>query len=240
MNSYRYQNTLIGVLGGMGPAATGKFLLELTTACGAAQDQGHPRAIVLSDTHIADRTAAILNHDDLPLRQTREDIWKLVAWGATLIAVPCNTVHYFINQFIDEVPVPFVNIVDATLDAAQKASPEGAWLTCTRGTVETGLYQREAEKRHYTILTPDDDGLDQLMTIVGEVKAGRLSDAGIHYSEIAEQLMSMHELPLMTACTELPLAFEASGLSPSIQISSLTALAEASMSEINKLEPALS
>nr|WP_285132129.1 aspartate/glutamate racemase family protein [Propionibacterium freudenreichii] len=159
---------------------------------------------------------------------------------ATLIAVPCNTVHYFINQFIDEVPVPFVNIVDATLDAAQKASPEGAWLTCTRGTVETGLYQREAEKRHYTILTPDDDGLDQLMTIVGEVKAGRLSDAGIHYSEIAEQLMSMHELPLMTACTELPLAFEASGLSPSIQISSLTALAEASMSEINKLEPALS
>ena len=33
----------------------------------------------------------------------------------------------------------------------------------------------------------------------------------------------------MTACTELPLAFEASGLDPGIQISSLTALAHATL-----------
>lgn len=239
MDSYRYPNTLVGVLGGMGPAATGQFLLELTKACGADRDQDHPRALVLSDTHIADRTAAILAHDDLPLRQAREDIWRLVSWGATVVAIPCNTVHHFVNQFIDEIPVPFVSIIEATLDAAQKASPEGAWLTCTRGTVESGLYQEAASRRGYRILTPGDATLDKLMVTVGEVKAGDMVGAGAHYREVAEQLREDTEVPLMTACTELPLAFETSGLPEAIQVSSLTALAEATMAEVDRQEPSI-
>lgn len=232
MTSYSpdaFEHAVIGVVGGMGPAATGQFLIELAAALPVEHDQDHPRVIVLSDTQIPDRTTCIAAGDRAPQAMVRADLLRAAQLGASVLAVPCNTVHYFINEFIDELPVPLVHIVDATLTAAMKASPEGAWLTATSGTVDTGLYQRLAAERGYRLHVPSVEERDAMMEIIGHVKAGRMSRAGELYRGLAGRLRGDRELPLMTACTELPLAFEASGLPSGIQISSLTALARATL-----------
>lgn len=226
---HAFDDAVIGVVGGMGPAATGQFLVELAAALPAEHDQDHPRVIVLSDTKVPDRTASIATGDDTPMSMLRADLLRAAELGASVLAVPCNTAHHFINAFAAELPVPLVHIVDATLTAAQRVSPEGAWLTATAGTVDTGLYQRAAAERGYRLEVPSQEEKDAMMRIIGQVKAGRLREAGEAYRRLASRLRGSHELPLMTACTELPLAFDASGLEPGIQISSLTALAQATL-----------
>ena len=224
-----FDRAVIGVVGGMGPAATGQFLVELAAALPVEYDQDHPRVLVLSDTKVPDRTTCIAAGDPAPGTMVRADLLRAAQLGASVLAVPCNTVHYVIDDFVDELPVQLIHIVDATFTAAMQTSPEGAWLTATAGTVNTGLYQRLAAERDYPLKVPSDEEKAAMMKIIGEVKAGRMTRAGELYRALAGRLRGERELPLMTACTELPLAFEASGLDPGIQISSLTALAHATL-----------
>ena len=48
----------IGVIGGMGPAATADFLSRLVIAVGAARDADHPRVFVDCNPHVPDRNDA--------------------------------------------------------------------------------------------------------------------------------------------------------------------------------------
>ena len=51
---------MIGVLGGMGPAATLDFLAKLVRLTTVERDQDHVPVVVLSDPRISDRVAPIV------------------------------------------------------------------------------------------------------------------------------------------------------------------------------------
>lgn len=137
---------ILGVLGGMGPAATGEFLRLLAVCAPAERDQEHPRVVLYSDPHVPDRTAAILGTGEDPTSRLKDDLLRLVDWGADLLAVPCNTAHPFIDDFRQELPVPLVHIVEVTLAEAKRRISSGGWLVATSGTVASGIYQKEAQK----------------------------------------------------------------------------------------------
>ena len=58
---------VIGVLGGMGPAATADFYHKLIQATPAKTDQDHLKVLIFSNPHIPDRTAAIRGDGPDPL-----------------------------------------------------------------------------------------------------------------------------------------------------------------------------
>jgi aspartate racemase len=218
---------VIGILGGMGPAATAEFLAKITEFTNAPRDQDHFRCIVLSDTKIPDRSQAIRCGSSAPLLAMKNDTEKLIAWGADILAVPCNTAHVFLNRFVYSLPVTFISIVNSTLSDAMSTSPEGAWLTGTAGTISSGLYQHAAAERGYQLLTPPKAIQSDIDQCIAQVKAGELHAAGLQYKIIAEELLGISERHIITACTELPLAFRESGMDSAIQISSIDALARA-------------
>ena len=51
---------VIGVLGGMGPAATVDFMAKLIRLTPAAREQDHLPVVVVSDPRVPDRVAPIL------------------------------------------------------------------------------------------------------------------------------------------------------------------------------------
>ena len=51
----------IGILGGMGPAATADLMMKIIDMTDAKSDQEHIHIIVDNNTNIPDRTAAILH-----------------------------------------------------------------------------------------------------------------------------------------------------------------------------------
>ena len=156
MTQYKKNGKKLGVLGGLGPAASAEFLRQLAMRCPANCDQDHPVVYMIADCDIPDRGTAIFGKGESPLPMLKNDIFRLVDMGADVIAVPCNTAHFFIDQFKDELPVPLVHIIEETVLAAQKKSPEGAWMLSTTGTRKTGLYQKCAEIVKLYNLNPDE------------------------------------------------------------------------------------
>jgi len=211
----------------MGPAAGAEFMKLLARDAPAKRDQDHPRVIMLSDPSIPDRTEAILGRGEDPTPLLRRGLESLVEWGADVLTVPCNTAHVFIDRFRDELPVPFIHIIEATVEAAAASSPGGAWLLGTSGIRSSGLYSEYANRKGYRFLDPPDEAQEVIHQCLLRVKAGEIAEAGVVMRKIAEELWSKDDRLITTACTELPLAYAASGLPPRKEISSLQALSDA-------------
>ena len=226
----------LGVLGGMGPAATAEFQRLLAVKAPADCDQEHPRMIVYSHTVTPDRTTFLLGKGPDPTDYLLDGLQTLIGWGADLLAVTCNTAHYFIDRFVEEglLSVPVVHIIEETVRTCRERSPQGAWLTATLGTMNTGLYQRHGAQAGYRLRIPEDSLLPEIHAVTDLVKAGQQEEAGARYRAIVEQLWQIEKMPIVQACTELPVAWQRTGLPQEMGISSLEALADGCIRELYK------
>ena len=223
------KNLTLGILGGMGPAATAEFMMILAEKAPAECDQEHPRMIVYSHTITPDRTTFLLGKGDDPYPYLKDGLEKLIGWGADILAVTCNTAHYFIDQFREELSVPLIHIVEETIVKAVELSPEGAWLTATLGTMRTGLYQMYADKIGYRLYIPKEDMQEEIHHATDLVKRGQLNEAGRCLAPVINGLWAEKRLPVIGACTEIPISYRSGGLPENMLISSLDALAEATI-----------
>lgn len=217
----------LGVLGGMGPAATADFLTVLAELTPAGTDQEHPRMIVYSNTITPDRTTYLLGKGPDPTKDIRDGLDTLIGWGADILCATCNTAHYFIDIYREEkeLPAQFVHIIKETIIRSKELSPNGAWLTATLGTMRTGLYQKYAKEMGYDFKIPDEKMQVDIHDVTDMVKAGKHNEAGDKFRGIVEELWSKEKLPVVGACTEIPIAYQKSGLPKEMGISCLEALA---------------
>ena len=115
---------VLGILGGLGPMATVYFYEMLTRHTQAARDQDHIDVIINSRATTPDRTSYILGQSaENPFDIMAADAARLVTFGADVIAIPCNTAHYFYDRLNETIPIPILNMVEETVlaDAAQAA-----------------------------------------------------------------------------------------------------------------------
>ncbi len=222
----------LGVLGGMGPAATADFLRVLAEITPAGTDQEHPRMIVYSHTVTPDRTTYLLGKGPDPTEYIKDGLNTLIKWGADMLCVTCNTAHHFIDGFREEISKPIVHIIDETILKSSTVSPQGAWLTATLGTMRTGLYQRHAKESGYNFHIPSEELQVEIHDVTDMVKAGQHKEAGEKFRGIVEQLWAIEKLPIVGACTEIPIAYANTGLDPQMGISCLVALAEGCVREL--------
>lgn len=222
----------LGVIGGMGPAASAEFLNILTKKSPAEIDQEHAVVYMIADAELPDRSSAILGKGADPSAQLRNDFDKLAALGADIFAVPCNTAHYFIDRFENPLSKPLVHIVEETVLAAKRLNPDGAWMLSTIATMQSGLYQSYADKLDYKIYIPNQRQREKIQESIVEVKANNFVQAGAIVREIVLELWQEKDLTVMTACTEIPLGYDASGLPKEKSVSSLEALAEACLAKL--------
>lgn len=215
----------IGVLGGMGPAATVDFLGKLVAAAGATRDQEHPRVLVDSDPTLPDRHLAIRREGPSPGPRLAAMARGLLDAGAEVMCMPCNTAHAFEAEVRSATDVPFVSIVQTTANATVAAAPgaKRIGLLAAEGCQAAGLYPRAfAALNIETIDAP----LARLMPLIWRIKAGGL-DAGLRADmlTLAMSLVDQGAQVIVAACTEVPLALIAADL-PVPLIDSSEALAQ--------------
>ena len=149
---------VIGILGGMGPAATADFYSKIVRATPALRDQDHPQALIWSDPSIPDRTSALAGDGPHPGPQLADGARRLERGGAGLIAVPCNTAHAFLAEIQAAVDIPVLNMIEETRDRviedglvpARKIARLAA-----RGTVRARLYQHAFARSGVEVVVPD-------------------------------------------------------------------------------------
>ena len=226
----------LGVLGGMGPAACAEFLRILAKDAPAKNDSQHPKIIMLSDPDTPDRSDGLMGLGPDPELVIKKNLFKLVEMGADVLAVPCNTAHYFIDRFRDDLPVPLIHIVDSTVDAAIELSKGNcSWLLATDGTIKSLIYQTCAQRKNYFFLRPSQEQQDNIQSCIRLVKAGDLFTAGEILQDTIYELWRERDVPVTMGCTEIPLAYAEAGLPEDKQVSSLKALSDSCLRVLYEL-----
>ncbi len=201
----------LGVLGGMGPAATADFLAKLAKRTPAECDQDHPRTIVYSDPTTPDRSDAVLGQGASPLEAMLEGIAFLDQAGVDLIAVPCNTAHYWYSQLQDATNVPILHIVDAVnTQIAQEADEiQTVGLLATDGTVSSGIYHDVLGGHGRRVLTVDHDQRDNpVMAGIRAVKAGEMVTAREYLTSAMSDLAQLGAEGVVYGCTDVSAAMQ--------------------------------
>src|SRR3990172_7315214 len=145
---------IIGILGGMGPAATADFYQKIIGATPAKVDQDHLKVLIFSNPQVPDRTAAIQGEgpDPLPILVAGAEV--LIQGGADLITIPCVTAHHYYDALQRAISVPILHLVGETVTAVVGEYPglRRLGLLATTGTLQSRLFEHYFEPRGFTIL----------------------------------------------------------------------------------------
>jgi aspartate racemase len=201
----------IGVLGGVGPAATVDFMSKIVTATQAAKDQDHIKVIVEQNPQIPDRTNNLLGDGPDPTLALYATAKKLERGGADIIAIPCNTAHAYVDRLQRHLDIPIVNMLTATVDHLARITPpvRTVGILATSGTIASRLYQDALQAAGLTAAIPRGSDQARVMeAIYGPlgVKAGYNSgQCSQHISAVIRALKAQSAEVIVLGCTELPL-----------------------------------
>ncbi|WP_310475139.1 amino acid racemase [Sandarakinorhabdus sp.] len=210
----------IGVIGGMGPAATADFLSRLVAGVAAADDSDHPRVLVDSNPHVPDRNAAALTGAASPGPALAAMAQGLVAQGAEVLAMPCNAAHGWADAIT---AAPFISMIDAAVAEAMAHGPRCIGVLGVGATLALDLYGRASP---VPVLNGD---LAIVQPAVNAIKAGDRSDAvrGALAGEAARLAAAGADV-VIAACTEVPLLLSQADVAMPL-IDSTAALARATL-----------
>lgn len=217
-------STVIGVMGGMGPAASNQFghlLIDLKTD--AKKDQQHARVLLDQATDIPDRTGAILNNGASPVKNMEESLKRLDRGGADLVAITCNTAHHFFGDMqraIDKfgLKLTLLHIVDATMKELEQQAPgaKKIGLLATTGTLDSKIYEnRAAENGHnkeWVYPEPNTQANAVMSGIYDGVKTGNNEKGRELLLAAAQELKNKGVDAILLACTEIPLVLKTGDL----------------------------
>lgn len=197
---------IVGVLGGMGPAATLDFVARVRRLTPAGKDQDHLRLMVDDNPGLPDRNAAIAGTGPSPGPQLAAMARGLEGAGAQVLVMPCNTAHAFEADVKRGSRLPFLSIVEATVEATLRgADAARVGLLATTGCLGAGLYQRAFAARGVRTIQPEGEALSRFMAAVYAVKAGEEATARAAMGELAAELVGAGAQAIVAACTEVPL-----------------------------------
>lgn len=196
---------LIGVLGGMGPAATVDFFNKFVSFTAAQCDQEHIPLIISSIPDIPDRTDALMRHGNSPLPAMRDYLHKLENAGAECIVIPCNTAHFWLKELKDACHIDILSIVEATMGEVKNSGKSNIGLLATNATLYMGLYQEGIESLGFNCISPDNSSQKKVMESIYALKAGDLKSAQALMNEQAKTLFSRGAEIIVLGCTEVPI-----------------------------------
>lgn len=213
---------VVGILGGMGPAAGADFARLFVQACAdhmralriPVSDQAFPEHW-LAQVPVPDRSTALESPGlggHQPLDPMLQAMGKLAALGATTVAVACNTAHAWHGALQERFPQ--LEVLHVAREVARALADRGVrevGLLATEGTYRAGLYDQALRQAGLQCHIPLAEERERLMQgIYHGVKAGNLPLARECFASVAQALARRHRLStLVLGCTEIPLALGA-------------------------------
>jgi aspartate racemase len=201
----------IGIVGGVGPAATVDFMDKIISNTDARRDQDHIKLVVDHNPQIPDRTAHLLGDGEDPTLALYAACKRLEANQADLIAIPCNTAHAYVERIRRQLSIPIVNMLRETVlhIGVHHPGPRRVGLLATTGTVGSRVYHEAAAGAPFELLVPDPPHQALVMrAIYGErgVKAGYLDgECRDDLMRALTHLVDAGATVVILGCTELPL-----------------------------------
>lgn len=189
----------LGVLGGMGPAATVAFLARLQALTPATGDADHIRVLMDLNPHVPDRNTRP-GEAEVELGAMAR---RLAAAGAEVLAMPCNTAHAQAAG-IRAAGLPFIDMIAATTAAAKATGAAAIGVLATGG--GRALYAPALTAAGLMPVLLKEADQERFMALVYAVKAGDVvPDRRAEMRALGQALLDAGAGTVIAGCTEVPL-----------------------------------
>jgi aspartate racemase len=191
---------VLGVLGGMGPAATLDFLTKLQAFTPAKGDQDHIRVLMDLNPKVPDRNllgsaaGAVL----------AEMAGALAGAGAEVLAMPCNTAHAHADLIQRASGLPLIDLIETGASAARDLGARRVGVIGTKGALR--LYREYLAAQAMGLVSLDAERQEEFMATIYKIKGGDLGPA-VQREMIgyAADLVAAGAEAVIAGCTEAPL-----------------------------------
>ena len=199
----------LGIIGGMGPMTTAVFLKMIVSMTDVDRDQDHIPIVIEHCPGVPDRTSYILDHNNPdPSEAIIEAGRRLASVGATEIAIPCFTAHYFHQKLESQIPIPVINGVDEVVKHLKECCVKTAGVMATDGTVRADIFKSALEAEGIACIYPDEVHQEKVMSVIYDhVKANKTTPEKMMF-EICDHLREKGSDTIILGCTELSVAAE--------------------------------
>ncbi len=222
---------VLGVLGGMGPAATLDFLTKLQALTPAERDQDLIRTLVDINPQVPDRNDPL----NKPGPVLAEMAGALHGAGADVLAIACNTAHAYADIITRSSGLPLIDMIGTASAAARDSGARRAGVLGTPQALK--LYREYLAAQGMGMVTLAPDRQELFMSLIYAIKSGdRGPEVRSQMAALTADLAAGGAEAIIAGCTEVPLVFEVgSGRLPFIDAGE--ALARRCVSVCLGLEP---
>lgn len=194
---------VLGVLGGMGPAATLEYLARLQAYTPAERDQDHIRVIADINPRTPDRNVPGTGAGNV----LAEMAGALQGAGAEVLAMPCNTAHAHADLIMRASGLPLIDMIGLGAEAASQTGAMRVGVLGTKGALK--LYREYLAARAMSLVSLPPERQEAFMTTLYRIKAGDLGDdVAREMQGHAEALRQLGAEVLIAGCTEAPLVLD--------------------------------
>jgi len=211
---------VLGVIGGMGPAATVAFLARVQALTPAEGDADHIRILCDINPQVPDRNRA----PEAATKVLGDMAMALVQAGAQVLAMPCNTAHAQAAG-IRSLRTPFIDMIAETTAVAVATGAKKIGVLATPG--GEALYTSALAGKGAKIVRLTGADRDAFMGCIYAVKRGDVGKGPrAEMKRLAAKLISGGAQAVIAGCTEVPLLLDTADVSVPL-IDSAEVLAEA-------------
>ena len=195
----------IGVLGGMGPAATASFMQRIIDLTQVEDDAEHIPLLVDMNPQIPSRIDAILKSTENPGPVLARMATTLEQNGAQALTMPCNTAHYYADFIEGAVNIPLLNMLTLAANQIKASIGEGkVGMLASPLTDQVGIFRDAFKPAGLSVIFPED--ADYVLSIIRRIKAeGLKADMGQKLSELSQEMKERGAGCLLIGCSEFSL-----------------------------------
>jgi aspartate racemase len=198
------KSLVLGVLGGMGPAATLEFLNQLHALTPAKRDQDHIRVLMDLNPKVPDRNVPGSGAGGV----LAEMAGALAGGGAEVLAMPCNTAHAHADLIQRASGLPLIDLIETGARAAGDVGARRVGVLGTKGALK--LYREYLAAQAMGLVSLEGERQDAFMATIYKIKGGDLGLAvRQEMAGYAAELIAGGAEAIVAGCTEAPLVLSA-------------------------------
>ena len=196
--------TVLGVIGGLGPLATAHFMELVVNMTQADTDQDNLEMIIYNFPSIPDRTGYILGSNlKSPLPGLLSVGHALSRQEVACIAIPCMTAHYFYRELSAAISAPILHGIEETARHLKENGIHRVGIMGTDGTILSGLFSDALERQGIRPIAPSRERQQDVMHLIyRNVKAG-LPPEMERFRAVQQELTDRGAEAIILGCTEL-------------------------------------
>jgi aspartate racemase len=196
----------VGVIGGLGPAATLDFFDRILKRTKAVRDQDHLRLIIDNNTKVPDRNAASKGEGPSPGAVIAASARGLEDAGAEFVVMACNAAHAYEAEIRAAITVPFISMIEETVKAVAELGAKRAGVLAADPCLAADLYQSGLRKAGVAPLLLPDTSQRTFMELIYRIKSGDTGDAVRRsMATLAKKLEAQDVDVILAGCTEVPI-----------------------------------